>query len=124
VATSLMHWGVFGAVPDDGTEYSTLEQSIERRIQGVKGFTESDNYHGEGTDWYEVVLAPDVATELRDGLARSGTVKPSAEFPQRTTAPPWWPIHWPADARCYEEELEFLVIPDSGTRAWFMRVRT
>ena len=124
VAVSLMRWGVFGAVPDRDPDYTNLKNSISRRITGLNGFTESDGFHGDGTDWYEVELSPDLATELRSALARSPTVM-KGEFPQKwDSAPSWWPKSWPSDAQCYRWHFEYLVLPDSGTRAWFLRVRT
>ena len=36
----------------------------------------------------------------------------------------WRPRQWPADAQCYEKDLMYFVLPDTGTRAWFKRVRT
>ena len=30
---------------------------------------------------------------------------------------------WPADAKCYSKDFQYFVVTDSGTRAWFMRIR-
>jgi hypothetical protein len=124
VAVSLMHWGVFGTVPDRDPAYTNLENSIARGMTGINGFTESDGFHGDGTDWYEVDLSPDLAAELRTKLAQSPTVKKSNRHPYENTAPSWWPKTWPADSQCYESGLQYLVLPDTGTRAWFLRIRT
>jgi hypothetical protein len=124
VAVSLMHWGVLGTVPDRDPDYTNLKNSIARRMTGIKGFTESDGVHGDGTDWYEVELSTDLAAELRSALAQSTAVTKSKNFPRENSAPSWWPKTWPADAQCYEKDLEYLVLPDSGTRAWFLRIRT
>jgi hypothetical protein len=124
VAVSLMHWGVFGAVPRGDPDYTNRVNSIAGRMTGINGYTESDGFHGDGTDWYELELAPDLADELRSSLAESTTVKKGKDFSRESSAPSWWPQAWPADAQCYEKDLEYLVLPDTGTRAWFMRVRT
>lgn len=124
VAVSLMHWGVLGTVPDRDPDYTNLKNSIARRMTGINGFTESDGFHGDGTDWYEVALSPDLAAELRAALAQSSVVKKSTHFPRENSAPSWWPKTWPADARCYEKDSQYLVLPDRGTRAWFLRIRT
>jgi len=123
VAVSLMHWGVFGTVPGRDPDYTNLENSIEGRMTGINGFTESDGVHGDGTDWYEIELSSELAAELRAALAQSSVVKKSRNFPRENSAPSWWPKTWPADAQCYEKDLQYLVLPDSGTRAWFMRMR-
>ena len=124
VAVTLMRWGTFGTVPERATEYTNLQNSIASRMTGLNGYTESDGFHGDGTDWYEIELSPDLAAELRVALAQSSVVKKSKSFPRENSAPRWWPKTWPADAQCYGKDLEYLVLPDSGTRAWFMRMRT
>ena len=126
VAGSLTRWGLFGAVPDREPEYTTLEHSVGSRILGVRGLTSSDGFHGDGTDWYEVVLSPYLASELRVTLRELGAVKKeeTTVLPRAGLPPPWWPTQWPPDARVYTSVSEYLVLPETGTRAWFMRVRT
>jgi hypothetical protein len=92
-------------------------------MKAVNGYTESSGFHGDGTDWYELELSPDFAAELRSAVAQSATLK-STGFPQESSASGWWPTTWPADAQCYEKDLEYFVLSDSGTRAWFLRIRT
>ena len=124
VTVSLMHWGLLGTVPDNDPGYTNFVRTAAGRMTGINGFTESDGFHGDGTDWYEVELSPDFAAELRSALAQSTTIKKSRRFPDEHSAPSWWPKTWPADAQCYDKDSEHLVLPDSGTRAWFMRMRT
>jgi hypothetical protein len=124
VAESLMGWGVCGAVPDRDPEHVKLENSIVQRIKGIQGYTESDGFHGDGTDWYEVDLSPALAAELRTRLGQSSAIKKSKRFPRENAEPSWWPKTWPANAQCYEKGLQYFVLPDTGTRAWFMQMRT
>lgn len=112
VASSLMDWRVVGNAPN-----------LAQRMTGINGFSESSGFHGDGTDWYEIELSPDLVAELRAGLAQSTAVTKSRHFPKEDSAPPWWPKTWPADAQCYEKDFRYLVLPDTGTRAWFLRIR-
>jgi hypothetical protein len=126
LATILMHWQAFGAASPERTDYSKTLKSVERQMKGLRGFSASGGFHGDGTDWYEVELAPDLAAELRAGLPRSTTVKPASTLPRREKlAPPWWPVEWPADAVWYThaEDISYLILPRSGTRAWFLNDR-
>jgi hypothetical protein len=124
VAECLMRWGVLGAVSPRDPDYTDLKDSIARRMTGIKGYTESDGVHGDGTDWYEIELSPDLAADLRSAMAQSSVVKKSKYFPRENSAPSWWPKTWPRDAQCYEKDLQYFVLPDNGTRAWFLRIRT
>lgn len=92
-------------------------------MRGINGLTESGGLHGDGTDWYEVKLSPDLAAELRAALPKS-FVERVDWFPSDNRAPPWWPTQFPSDAQCYRKDQRYLILPDTGTRAWFMRVRT
>ena len=123
VAVELMGWGILGPIPQLDPEYTRMEDSVVHKIQGVRGFTESDDFHGDGTDWYEVELSPELATELRAAFNRSPAFKNTRPV-FFNKAPAWWPAKWPADAQIYEKELEYFVLPVIGTRAWFMRIRT
>jgi hypothetical protein len=124
VAASLMSWGAFGSVPDRDPGYTNLRSSIAARMTGINGFTESDGFHGDGTDWYELELEADLAAELRASFAHLDGVTKSQDFPRDNSAPPWWPTTWPVNAQCYQKDLEYLVLPDTGSRAWFLRIRT
>jgi hypothetical protein len=120
-----MSWGAFGPLPQLDPEYTRMKDSVTSKIHGVRGFSESDNFHGDGTDWYEVELSPETATELRATLSRSPAFKKTKPmWYLGDKAPSWWPTGWPADAQCYAKDLMFFVLPDTGTRAWFKRVRT
>ncbi len=125
VAQSLMEWGIFGPVPTSNPAYDNLILSIARRIQGIHGFTESDGFHGDGADWYEVEFTPDLANELRAALKNSDIKKAIEETSLNfSKSPDWWPKKWPADVKAYERyNLEYLVLPDNDTHAWFLRVR-
>jgi hypothetical protein len=96
---------------------------VVRKIHGKRGFTECSGIHGDGTDWYEVELAPELAAELRSAFSQSPTFK-NTEPVFFKNAPSWWPAKWPADAQIYEKDLMYFVLPASGTRAWLMRMRT
>ncbi len=125
VAACLIRWGVFGAEPVDAKSQSRFWDSIRSRITGINGFSESDGFHGDGTDWYELELTPELADELRSGLKVTTTVQQTSGVASNMgTAPAWWPKTFPADTRFYTWELQYLVLPDTGTKAWFMRVRT
>ena len=126
VTVELMSWDAFGSVPQFDPEYTKMENSISTRIGGLRGFTESDDFHGDGTDWYEFELSPKTAAELRGTLSRSPAFKKTKPMWYLNTdkAPSWWPKTWPADAQCYEKDLMYFVLPDTGTRAWLKRVRT
>lgn len=123
VAVELMSWGILGPIPQLDPEYTQMEKSVIRKIHGVRGFSESDDFHGDGTDWYEVDLTPEIATELRAAFKQSPAFKNTRPV-FFNNAPSWWPAHLPADAQIYNKDLEYFVLPDSGTRAWFMRIRT
>jgi hypothetical protein len=107
VGRSLMSWGV-----------------TVGSMRAINGFTESDGFHGDGTDWYELELGAYSADDLRLALGATAGITQSKQFPRESTAPPWWPTHWPSDAQCYRRNLEYLILPDTGTKAWFMRMRT
>jgi len=126
VAVTLISWGILGPIPQVDPEYTRMQQSVINKIHGVRGFTESDDFHGDGTDWYEVELSPELATELRSNLSRSPNFKKSKPiyYLNSKESPPWWPTHWPADAQVYEKDLGYFVLPDSGIRAWFIQIRT
>jgi len=127
VAVELMDsWGAFGPLPQFDPEYTKMQHSVISKIHGVRGFSESDDFHGDGTDWYEVELSPETATELRATLSRSPAFEKTRPmwYLHYPKAPSWWPTNWPANAQCYEKDLMFFVLPDTGTRAWLKRVRT
>jgi hypothetical protein len=119
VAADLGSWPIFPQQRSPGEAIDALRG----RITGVRGYSVSGGIHGDGTDWYEVDLPPSLANELRTSVNGSPAVKKSKEFPRGTDAPSWWPTTWPADAQCYEFELGYLVLPDTGTRAWFHKIR-
>ena len=112
---TLRDWKLFG--PDD---------QITDRMHFVNGWTKSDGWHGDGEDWYEVDLSPDLAADLRTKLTASTVVKKEVLAPDVAWNPPWWPTAWPADARIYADDGEFkyLILPDTGTHAWVLWIRT
>jgi hypothetical protein len=126
VSTTLISWGILGPIPQVDPEYTRMEKSVINKIHGVRGFTVSDDFHGDGMNWYEVELSPELATELRSNLSRSPDVKKSKPmyYLNSKESPSWWPTQWPADAECYEKDLGYFILPDNGTHAWCMRVRT
>ncbi len=126
VAVTLINWGILGPIPQVDPEYTRMEKSVARQIHGVRGFAESDDFHGDGTDWYEVEFSPELAAELRSDLNRSPDFKKSKPmyYLNNDKSPSWWPTRWPADTQVYEKNLGYFVLPDSGTRAWFMQIRT
>jgi hypothetical protein len=130
VAMTLMDWHVLGEFDTSNrfgySDYYTALDSLVRDVKGVNGFTESDGFHGDGTDWYEVELAPDLAINLRDALHKDPQVTTgnSGSGGVWDKAPSWWPKHWRADSKCYQRGLEYFILPATGTRAWLMRVRT
>lgn len=124
VAVSLMRWELFGEVPDRNPAYSTLEDSIRDGITPINGHTESDGFHGDGVDWFEVELSPELAARLRASLENHRSIRQDNPIPSRGSAPSWWPKSWPGDVRCYHHRHDYLMLPQTGTRAWFMRVRT
>jgi len=126
VAVTLISWRILGPIPRVDPEYTRMQKSVINKIQGVRGFTKSDDFHGDGTDWYEVELSPELAAELRSNLSRSSGFKKNkpAHYLNNDESPSWWPTQWPADAEVYEKDFGYFVLPDSGTRAWFMQIRT
>jgi hypothetical protein len=123
VAVELMVWGILGPIPQVDPEYTRMEESVIQKIHGVRGYSESDDFHGDGTDWYEVDLSPEMAATLRTNLSQLPTFKNTRPI-FFNNAPSWWPAQWPAGTQIYEKDLKYFVLPDSGTRAWFMRIRT
>jgi len=126
VAGEIMLSGILGPLPKVDTEFSRMKNSLVSKIHGVRGFTKSDGFHGDGTDWYEVDLSPELAAKLRSALGRSPDFKRSKpmDYLNNDESPSWWPTRWPADAQCYEKNSMYLILPDSGTRGWFMQIRT
>ena len=126
MAGEIMLSGILGSLPKVDPEFSRMKNSLVSKIHGVRGFTESDGFHGDGTDWYEVNLSPELAAELRSALSRSPDFKKSKPmyYLNDDESPSWWPTRWPADAQWYEKNLMYLILPDSGTRAWLRQVRT
>src|SRR5438093_13020789 len=119
MAASLMHWGVFGTVPDRDPGYSNLLNSIAGQLHSVHAFTESDGFHGDGTDWYELDLSANLAEKLRRFCKDTPTSKTRMNIPGLNSAPSWWPKQWPADCEHYERHSENLMLPATGMRIWF-----
>ena len=128
VASSLVDWGILGPVSISrfSLEYADLISSIAQKIQGIRGFSESNNLNGDGTDWYEVEFSPDLANDMRTVLKNSTTVKTLKKIPNDLIdlrPVQWWPINWPANTKFYYKDLDYLVLPEDGNRGWFMRTR-
>jgi hypothetical protein len=120
-----MSWGFFDPLPKGAHEYINLRSAIASQIQGIRGFTESDGFHGDGFDWYEFTLSADLADKLRTAVSRLDHVKIVTELdlPLIESVPDWWPRHWPADVKIYHRYSDCLILPDTGTKAWYLGVR-
>jgi hypothetical protein len=126
LASWLMEWGLLGPEPRGEPEYTTMLLSVSNRIHAIRGYMESSGIHGDGTDWYEVELSPGIADQLRPSLKGASAFKKTrtVQFPCQEAAPSWWPTQWPRDVRLYEKQSSYFVLPESGTRAWYMRFRS
>lgn len=88
-------------------------------------YTQSDGFHGDGTDWCEFVVPPMVADGLRAALGRSPAVLKTGQVPTiGGPTPDWWPKQWYADVEVYSKDLQYFILPASGNHLWYMRVRT
>lgn len=123
VAYHLMSWEIFGRIPQTNPENSNLRNSIASQIRGIRGFTRSDGFLGDGEDWYEFELSSDLAKELREGLNRSQVVMLSQGHPSLNIAPNWWPKEWPINTKIYNHSWGYLILPEKGTKAWFLYMR-
>jgi hypothetical protein len=126
LALWLMEWGLLGPEPQGDPEYTTMLLSVSNRIHAIRSYTESSGIHGDGTDWYEVELSPGMADQLRASLRGASAFKKTktVHFPCQEAAPSWWPTQWPGDVRLYEKDSSYFVLPESGTRAGYMRFRS
>ncbi len=118
-----MRGEAFGPVSDRYPEHTDLLNSIAYRIKGSRGYTSGADFQGNGTNWYEFEVSTDLADELRTALPELEAVRLIETIPRQWDAPVWWPGQWPANAKIYKRYHEYLVLPDSGTRAWFLRIR-
>jgi len=102
--------------------------AIEARVRGIRGYTESSS-RGDGSDWFEAELTPDLVAEVRSRLDASiigpdRRVLNGRDAPHDTTATPrWWPDHWPAGTVTYWRGHSMLILPPTGTRAWLIDFR-
>ena len=117
LATALMQWEVFGK-HEANSQYMRSWHSLVDGIRGINGISEID-----GMDWYEVELTPELANQLRAGLRKTPGVQKNEGW-QGRSEPGWWPKDAPRDTPCYQRGEEYLILPASGTHAWFVRVRT
>jgi len=93
-------------------------------LRGIRGYTESGGWNGDGSDYYEVELSPELAAKLRATLP-SSSFKPCAYFPTGGKyKPDWWPTQFPPGASCSEHQLVYLVLAPDGERAWLYVIRT
>ena len=125
VAHLLVFWELFGPPVNRQPEYSSIRRALADRMRGVRGASESGGWNGDGSDWYEVDLAPDLAAEIRTKLAQSSRIKQATYFPDRNPyTPDWWPTGWPPGAICYEHQLVYLILTPDGTTVWVKVIRT
>ncbi len=93
-------------------------------LQGIRGFTESSGWNGDGTDYYEAELSPELTNELKTKLARS-TMKQVAYFPGgEKYAPDWWPKQLPPGAVCYEHNYVYLILSPNSRKVWIFIFRS
>ena len=98
------------------------------RITGLRGSSESGGFHGDGIDWFEFEMTPDLANDLRTRLTEihsdQVTRNPTGPTGDKNE-PNWWPTRWPADAICYahKDSLAQLILTPNGTRGWFRNFR-
>jgi hypothetical protein len=126
VSYHLMTWGFFDPVPSGAHEQINFRNVITSQIQGIRGFTESDGFHGDGCDWYEFTLSTDLADQLRAMVGRLDHIKvvKESEFPGTgSSAPDWWPRHWSTDIKIYNWYNDYLILSDIDTKAWFLGMR-
>ena len=111
-------WGLFGPSSDDDPKFDASVASLRHQITGVRGYAVFD-FHGSGTVYLEVTLTQSLADDLRAAL--QFTKKPNyLGVMSDEWGPKWWPKTWPADARTYDDHGDTLILPDSGTKAWFV----
>ncbi len=124
VATQLIHWGTFGKEPGDPRAQRTFRAPITQGIRGIQGYSTSDGFHGDGSDWYEAELSPDLMTQLRAWLAQNTTLEKRGAAHTDGEAPSWWPETWPAGTQTYYETWAHFTVPPTGTHVWFVRIRS
>jgi hypothetical protein len=126
ISYHLMNWGFFDPVPKHNPEHKEIRSAIASQIQGIRGLTESDGFHGDGCDWYEFTLSADLADKLRAMVGHLDHIKvvKESEFPGTgSSAPDWWPRHWSADIKIYNRYNDYLILSDTGTKVWFLGMR-
>ena len=124
VAFFLISRGIFG--PNDPSQpgYADQQTALEWRIRAVQGTSESSGFNGDGTSWYEVDLAPDLADELRRKFARSPTTREAVSGADIERATPnWWPRTWPPGSIVSRVDFVSFTQPPTGTRFWVRFVR-
>ena len=96
---------------------------LQPEITGIQGIIQSDGFHGDGTDWFEVKLSPEYAKALRAALPKSSSVaKDATSLP--SSPPAWWPTMWPPNTHYYSNDYIIMILPDSGIQAWFTHTHT
>ncbi|MBA4147118.1 MAG: hypothetical protein H0X66_03315 [Verrucomicrobia bacterium] len=120
VAAVLGRGGVGGEEMSRGDDSRLVAGIIEAR-----GVSESGGFHGDGMDWYEAKLSPELTLELKQVLEREASREQPSEFPLGN-APDWFPRTFPSGTLFYKggKRLEWLALPPGEDRIWVVRMRT
>ena len=115
----LRHMDVEGS----GDHYSSVTGKFATPLNNARGFIRYGGFDGGGSEWIEVQIDPGFATNFRDQLAKASGLRRSSQLPLESPSQSWWPRQWPSDAQCYRQgtRFEYLILPDTGTHAWFVR---
>ncbi len=93
-------------------------------LHGIRGFSESGGWNGDGTDFYEAALSPRLVEQLKNKLNSSSFGHSKAFPPGGKYKPDWWPTEWPPDAVCYTDGyLSFIFSPGEG-ELWIYVIRS
>jgi len=105
--------------PNAATRKALSSLSISANIKRTRGFMYFRGFLA--VYYYEVELSPEMMGDIRAALSGQVESGQPSVFPEST--PPWWPTQWPNDCRFYKNHSTYyLMLPDTGTKAWLMRV--
>ncbi|MFT3784975.1 MAG: hypothetical protein QM770_02255 [Tepidisphaeraceae bacterium] len=108
---------------------ATTQQTVDAWLKAAKGFTESDGFHGDGADYFQLDLRPGGGDVVRSSLAGAVELQSSSRPPDTTSTgsvrPNWWPGQWPGPVTTYRfQEWNYVIVPATGDRIWLIRVRS
>ena len=124
VGLALIDWRLFGMVPDQQPDGTTLHDTFAEAIEGVHGTVQGGGPFQGDTEWYEFDLSTGLELELRSRLEGSNAIEKLDAFPTRRSAPAWWPQEWSPGTRFYRLGNSVIVLQEAGTHAWLVRTRS